>query len=82
VGRGDIPPLIHVGLHTSNDASIRSKVKVKVKSKDKSNFTVELATKSQKVEEIQLYFFLNSALDGVGGQRHALAALPPGKRPV
>jgi hypothetical protein len=26
---------------------------------------------------------LTSALDGVGGQRHALAALPPGKtRPV
>ena len=24
---------------------------------------------------------LTSALDGVGGQRHALAALPPGKRP-
>jgi hypothetical protein len=24
-------------------------------------------------------FSLTSALDGVGGQRHALAALPPGK---
>jgi hypothetical protein len=24
---------------------------------------------------------LTSALDGVGGQRHALADLPPGKRP-
>ena len=24
---------------------------------------------------------LNSALDGVGGQRHAPAALPPGKKP-
>jgi hypothetical protein len=24
---------------------------------------------------------LTSALDGVGGQRHTLAALPPGKRP-
>jgi len=24
---------------------------------------------------------LTSALDGVGGQRHDLAALPPGKRP-
>jgi hypothetical protein len=30
--------------------------------------------------EVQLHAFLTSAIDG-GGQRHALAALPPGKRP-
>jgi hypothetical protein len=29
--------------------------------------------------EIQLYSFLTSALEGVGGQHHALTALPPGK---
>ena len=35
--------------------------------------------------EVELRFSstlsLNSALDGVGGQRNASAALPPGKRP-
>ena len=30
---------------------------------------------------IALLFFLTLALDGVGGQHHALAALPLGKRP-
>jgi hypothetical protein len=29
--------------------------------------------------EVQLYSFLTSALEGVGGQHHAPAALPPGK---
>jgi len=29
--------------------------------------------------EVQLYSYLTSALDGVGGQRLAPAALPPGK---
>jgi hypothetical protein len=30
---------------------------------------------------ITLLFLLTLVLDGVGGQRHAPAALPPGKRP-
>jgi hypothetical protein len=30
---------------------------------------------------IALFISLTSALDGVGGQRHAPAALPSGKRP-
>jgi hypothetical protein len=29
--------------------------------------------------EVQLYRFLTSALEGVGGQHHATTALPPGK---
>jgi hypothetical protein len=29
----------------------------------------------------ELYPFFNSALDGVGGQGHGPAAVPPGKRP-
>ena len=38
--------------------------------------------KAQRGSRSILYsFFLTSALDGVGGQHHALAALPPGKRP-
>ena len=31
--------------------------------------------------EVQLHSFLNSVLDGVVGQRHDLAALPPGRNP-
>jgi len=50
--------------------------KVKVK------FTPELATKAQMgSRNIALLFFLTSALDAVGGERHASVALPPGKRP-
>jgi hypothetical protein len=47
------------------------KVKVKVQ------FTLEQATKAQRVQGIAVLFFLTSAVDGVGGQRHAPAALPP-----
>jgi hypothetical protein len=53
------------------------KVKVKVK------FTLEQATKAQKGEKMyrpNSTLSLISALDGVGGQLHALAALPPGKK--
>jgi hypothetical protein len=45
-------------------------VKVQVK------FNLEQATKAYNST-----LSLTSALDGVGGQRHAPAALPPGKRP-
>jgi hypothetical protein len=31
--------------------------------------------------EVQLYSFFNMVPDGVGGQRHAPTALPPGNRP-
>ena len=51
------------------------KVKVQVK------FTLEEATKAQKGSRGITTLSLTSALDGVGGQRHAPAALPPGKRP-
>jgi len=51
----------------------RLEVKVKVK------FTLEPATKDQKGSRRIALLFLTSALDGVGGQRHALAALPQGK---
>ena len=30
--------------------------------------------------QVWLYSFLTSTLDGMGGQRHAPATLPPGKR--
>jgi hypothetical protein len=32
--------------------------------------------------EVQLYSFMPSAVDGVGGERHAPAAFTPGKDPV
>jgi len=47
------------------------KVKVKV--------TLEHATKAQRVSRDISTLSLTSALDGVGGQRHAPAALAPGK---
>jgi len=43
--------------------------------KRKVKFTLEQATKAHKGSTLSL----TSALDGVGGQRHALVALPPGK---
>jgi hypothetical protein len=49
-------------------------VKVKVK------FTLEQATKAQRGSR-GIALSSTSALDGVGGQCHAPAALPPGKRP-
>jgi hypothetical protein len=48
------------------------KVKVKVK------FTPEQATKAQRGSRGRALLFLTSALDGVGGKRHAPAALSPG----
>jgi hypothetical protein len=36
-------------------------------------------TKAQRVVEVKLYSFLTSALEGVGDQHHAQAALPPVK---
>ena len=50
-------------------------VKVKV--------NLEQATKPQRGEQrFNTTLSLASALDGVGGQRYAPAALPPGKDPV
>ena len=47
------------------------------------NFALEEATKAQRGEERHSSILsLTSALDWVGGQCHAPAALPPGKRPV
>jgi hypothetical protein len=43
-------------------------------------FTLEQVTKDQKGNK-GITLSLTSALDGVGGQRYAPAALPPGKRP-
>jgi len=52
----------------------RGEVKVKVK------FILEDATKAQRGEQkYSSTLSLTSALDGVGGQRHAPAALPPVK---
>jgi hypothetical protein len=45
-----------------------------------NKFTIEQAMKPQRRNR-GIALSLTSALDGVGGQRHALAALPPGKRP-
>jgi hypothetical protein len=54
--------------------------KVKIKVKVKVKFTLEQATKAQRLSvEVQLYSFFNLELDGVVGQSHAPAALPPGK---
>ena len=56
------------------DVSVKG-VKVKVK------FTLEQATKAQRGggKSYSSTISLTSALDGVGGQSHAPAALPPGK---
>jgi len=53
----------------SSHSFVRVKVKITVK------LILEQATKSQRGST----FPLTSALDGVGGQRHASAALPPEK---
>ena len=42
-------------------------------------FTVEQVTKAQGGVDVGSTLSLTSPLDGVGGHRHALAALPPGK---
>jgi hypothetical protein len=46
----------------------------------KVKFTLEQATKAQRGSRGKALSLI-SALDGVGGQRHAPAALPPGKKP-
>jgi hypothetical protein len=43
----------------------------------KVNFTLEQATKARKYSAT---LSLTSGLDGMGGQRHAAASLPPGKK--
>ena len=44
----------------------------------KLKFTLEQVTKAHRREQrYSSTLSLTSALDGVGGQRHALAALPP-----
>jgi len=48
-------------------------IKLKVK------FTLEQATEAQRGEKCTSTLSLTSALDGVGGQRHAPVALPPRK---
>jgi len=45
-------------------------------SKGKVNFTLEHATKAQRGSS-RIALSVTSALDGVDGQRHAPAALPP-----
>jgi hypothetical protein len=48
----------------------------------KANFTLDQATKAQRGSRvIALTLSLTSAQDAVGGEHHAPAALPPGKRP-
>ena len=49
--------------------------------KVKISFILEQATKAKRGSRYISTLSLTSALDGVGGQSHALAALPPGKRP-
>jgi hypothetical protein len=50
-------------------------------SRNKTKFTLELATKAQKGNRcVAVLFFLTMALDGVGGQSHAPAALPRERR--
>jgi hypothetical protein len=65
------PFLFYLYCYSAYFTSLYSiKVKVKV--------TTEEATKAQRCSST---LSLTSALDGVGGQRHAPAALPLGKRP-
>jgi len=57
--------------------------KVKVKVNVNVKFSLEQATKAQRGVDIQRYSFFNLGPKmGVGGQGHALAALPTGKDPV
>ena len=44
-------------------------------------FSPEQAMKAQRGVQVLLYSFFNLGARGVGGQRHAPATLPPGKRP-
>ena len=65
----NVPPSLQT-LSVQVIGSSKSKVKVKVK------FILEQATNAQRYNSTPP---LTSALDGVGGQRLAWAALPPGK---
>jgi hypothetical protein len=59
---------------------VKVKVRVKIKVKVKVKFTPDQATKDQMGSRgYSSNLSLTSALDGVGGQCHAPAALPPGK---
>jgi len=49
--------------------------------KGKVKFTLEQAMTAQVENRSMTLLSLTSAQTGVGGQRHAPAALPPGKRP-
>ena len=60
---------------------LKVKVRVKVKIKEKVKFTLEQATKTQ-TGSYSSTLSLASALDGVGGQCHCPATLPPGRDPV
>ena len=63
--------------HGDKGEGVVESVNVKVK------FTLQQATKSQRgVLRYSSTLSLTSALDGADGQRHAPAALPPGKDPV
>jgi hypothetical protein len=55
---------------------VRKGINVKV------TFTLQWAMKAQRGSRVIITLSLTSALDRVGGQRHAQAALPPGKRHV
>jgi hypothetical protein len=45
-------------------------------------FSLEQATKAQRGSRGIVLLFLTSALDGVGGQRHAPTTFTPGKDPI
>jgi hypothetical protein len=49
--------------------------------KEKVKFTPEQDMKARRGVKYSSTLSIISALDGVGGHRHAPAALPPGKRP-
>jgi len=49
--------------------------------KGKVKFTLEQPMMAQMENRSMTILFLTSPQTGVGGQRHAPAALPPGKRP-
>ena len=51
----------------------------KVQENVKLQLIIEQAMKAQKREKYNITLPLNSVLDGLGGQRHALAALPQEK---
>jgi len=50
--------------------------------KGKVKVTLEETMKAHRSVEVQLTLSLTSALNGVSGESHASAALPPVKRPV